>query len=403
MWRLATARSTEGVQKSDLQEAQPWADLTHDTDVNYLTNIRSPRHQDVEVFQEDPNSSRRNKRNIVNVTDIKDKRVLRDVTMSDLEFEFHNVKADPMPVKIEGLRVEESEKEPKTIEGGIPSVLANTKFNLRLFGQGFTKRTVIAFTEAALGYDKPCKFLVPGEYLVVPDSVTPTSALFEVTAPQPIQDTKIYICAKNLPPGVIDPSKDEEKHRHQGTENWKIIATHHKMLPLWATMTLILICLMFSALFSGLNLGLMSLDRTELKIISNTGTDQERKYARAIMPVRDHGNYLLCSILLGNVAVNSTFTILLDELTSGLFAVIFSTLAIVLLGEITPQAICSRHGLMVGAKSIVITKGVMALTAPMAYPVSKLLDYFLGEEIGNVYNRERLKELVKVQVSLDFR
>lgn len=100
----------------------------------------------------------------------------------------------------------------------------------------------------------------------------------------------------------------------------------------------------------------MSLDRTELKIISNTGTEQERKYARAIMPVRDHGNYLLCSILLGNVAVNSTFTILLDELTSGLFAVIFSTLAIVLLGEITPQAICSRHGLMVGAKSIMITK-----------------------------------------------
>ncbi|KAH9630588.1 hypothetical protein HF086_016092 [Spodoptera exigua] len=51
------------------------------------------------------------------------------------------------------------------------------------------------------------------------------------------------------------------------------------------------------------------------------------------MPVRDHGNYLLCSILLGNVAVNSTFTILLDELTSGLFAVIFSTLSIVLLGH----------------------------------------------------------------------
>ena len=93
-----------------------------------------------------------------------------------------------------------------------------------------------------------------------------------------------------------------------------------------------------------------------LKINYVTGTEQERKYARAIMPVRDHGNYLLCSILLGNVAVNSTFTILLDELTSGLFAVIFSTLAIVLLGEITPQAICSRHGLMVGAKSIMITK-----------------------------------------------
>lgn len=32
----------------------------------------------------------------------------------------------------------------------------------------------------------------------------------------------------------------------------------------------------------------------------------------------------------------------------------------------------------------------------MAYPVSKILDVLLGEEIGNVYNRERLKELVRV-------
>lgn len=49
-----------------------------------------------------------------------------------------------------------------------------------------------------------------------------------------------------------------------------------------------------------------------------------------------------------------------------------------------------------GAKTIWITKVVMALTFPLAYPTSKLLDYMLGEEIGAVYNRERLKELVRV-------
>ncbi|TDG42502.1 hypothetical protein AWZ03_011087 [Drosophila navojoa] len=140
----------------------------------------------------------------------------------------------------------------------------------------------------------------------------------------------------------------------------------------------------------------MALDRTELKILRNTGTEKERKYAAKIAPVRDQGNYLLCSILLGNVLVNSTFTILLDGLTSGLFAVIFSTLAIVLFGEITPQAVCSRHGLAIGAKTILITKTVMAITAPLSYPISRVLDAILGEEIGNVFNRERLKELVRV-------
>lgn len=145
----------------------------------------------------------------------------------------------------------------------------------------------------------------------------------------------------------------------------------------------------------------MALDRTELKILCNTGNESEKKHARTIQPVRDHGNYLLCSILLGNVLVNSIFTILLDSLTSGVIAVIFSTLAIVMFGEISPQAICSRYGLAVGAKTIIITKAVMILTAPLSYPVSKLLDIILGEEIGNVYNRERLKELVKVTTDVN--
>jgi metal transporter CNNM len=52
------------------------------------------------------------------------------------------------------------------------------------------------------------------------------------------------------------------------------------------------------------------------------------------------------------------------------------------------KAICSRHGLAVGAKTIVITKFVMLLTLPLSYPTSKILDYLLGEEIGTYYNRE---------------
>ncbi|XP_045530368.1 unextended protein-like [Pieris brassicae] len=433
-------------------------DLTHDTDVNYLQNIANlsqEERRDIEIRSRDryipldesndndENSTKKpNEQNVVSEVrlnkikenlnkienefhnfnrgdrktrdtfykidtndeidnrqeSIDDKRVKRQI-MSQMA-DFSSVKRVEPMVFLDGIRVEEAEKDPKILDDGVPSVLAETKVTLRLFGQGLTSRTVIAFTHDALEYGQPCKFLLKGEYVAKEDSVTPTSALFEFWAPSPIISSKLYICTKNLKPGIL-PSEDEEKYLHQGTEGWKILATHNKLMPLWVALILILSCLTFSALFSGLNLGLMSLDRTELKIISNTGTDQERKYARAIMPVRDHGNYLLCSILLGNVAVNSTFTILLDELTSGLFAVIFSTLSIVLLGEITPQAICSRHGLMIGARSIMVTKAVMALTAPLAFPVSKLLDYFLGEEIGSVYNRERLKELVKVTTDVN--
>ena len=105
----------------------------------------------------------------------------------------------------------------------------------------------------------------------------------------------------------------------------------------------VVILLIFSGLFSGLNLGLMSLDQTELNIMIASGTAREKQYAKTIMPLRKRGNFLLCTILLGNVLVNNCLTILLDDLTgSGWMAIVGATLAIVIFGEILPQAICSR-------------------------------------------------------------
>ena len=61
----------------------------------------------------------------------------------------------------------------------------------------------------------------------------------------------------------------------------------------------------------------MALDQTELQILIKTGSEQEQEDAKAIIPVRAMGNFLLCSLLLGNVLVNNTLTIMLDILTGG--------------------------------------------------------------------------------------
>nr|XP_061811404.1 metal transporter CNNM4-like [Nerophis lumbriciformis] len=177
----------------------------------------------------------------------------------------------------------------------------------------------------------------------------------------------------------------------------RVVEVKKSLLPIWLQVILISFLLVLSGMFSGLNLGLMALDPMELRIVQSCGTEKEKKYARKIEPIRRKGNYLLCSLLLGNVLVNTTLTILLDDLTkSGVGAVVASTVGIVIFGEIVPQALCSRHGLAVGANTILVTKLFMLLTFPLSWPISKILDCVLGQEIGTVYNREKLVEMLKV-------
>ena len=168
------------------------------------------------------------------------------------------------------------------------------------------------------------------------------------------------------------------------------------LLPLWLQVSFIAVLLCLSGLFSGLNLGLMALDKTELQLLRKCGTKKQQKYASVILPLRKNGNFLLCTLLIGNVLVNNTITILLDDISNGVIAVIGATAFIVCFGEIVPQAICSRHGLAIGANTRYITYVFMLVTFPVSFPISLILDKVLGEEIGHDFTREKLHEIIRV-------
>ena len=98
---------------------------------------------------------------------------------------------------------------------------------------------------------------------------------------------------------------------------------------------------MLSGTFSGLNLGLLGLDVKNLELLTKGPFNNEEEatdaeYAKAILPLRRRGNLLLCTILLGNVTVNSGLSILMGDLTSGLTGLIVSTAIITIFGEIIP-------------------------------------------------------------------
>ena len=109
----------------------------------------------------------------------------------------------------------------------------------------------------------------------------------------------------------------------------------------WYNWLIIFFLLCLSGSFSGLNLGVLGLDCKDLEMMSDGPYESKEDeklggYARKLLPLRKNGNLLLCSILLGNVMVNSLLAILMSDIAGGGIALIASTAMIVIFGEIVP-------------------------------------------------------------------
>ncbi len=154
---------------------------------------------------------------------------------------------------------------------------------------------------------------------------------------------------------------------------------------------IIIILIFFSALFSGLTIGFLGLDKTELERKKKIGD----KRASKISQVRKNGNLLLVVLLLGNVIVNSVLAVFLGDKFSGIIAVLISTGLIVVFGEIVPQAIFYRHALSIGYYFVPLVKFFTFIFYPIAWPIAKLLDKILGKEEDTIWSKKEIKEIIK--------
>lgn len=164
---------------------------------------------------------------------------------------------------------------------------------------------------------------------------------------------------------------------------------------------LIPVLVLLSGVFAGLTLGYMSLDETQLNVLSMSGTPQQKRYAGKIMPIRKNGHLLLVTLLLANMIVNETLPVISDPiLGGGVQSVVVSTVLIVIFSEIIPQSLCTRHGLYFGAQMAGFTRGLIYLLGVFAWPIAKLLELVLGPHHGIMYRRGELKELIALHSSM---
>jgi metal transporter CNNM len=147
-----------------------------------------------------------------------------------------------------------------------------------------------------------------------------------------------------------------------------------------------LLLILMSAICSGLNLSLMSLDINDLRRKAQAG-DQR---AKRVLPLRKNSHLSLASILLSNVAVVSATSLLLEHRFGGLIAGVASTLLIVVFGEIIPQALFVKSALRITSSLAPILRFLIIITYPISKPLQLLLDRLFGEHAMRLHTRQEL-------------
>ncbi len=153
----------------------------------------------------------------------------------------------------------------------------------------------------------------------------------------------------------------------------------------------ILFCLSQSAIFSGLTIGLFGLSRLRLEVEAAA----RDRAAIKVLKLRSDSNYLLATLLWGNVAVNVLLTMLTESVLSGLGAFVFSTVAITLFGEIAPQAYLSRNAIRVGVLLIPLVRFYQIILFPITKPTAMVLDLWLGRESVDFLEEKELQVLIR--------
>ena len=153
-------------------------------------------------------------------------------------------------------------------------------------------------------------------------------------------------------------------------------------------------CISQSAMFSGLNLAFFSISKLLLEIESK----KNNKHALKIAKLREDSNFLLTTILWGNVGINVLLTLLSNSVMAGILAFVFSTVIITFLGEIIPQAYFSRHAMQTASLLSPILRFYQFLLYPVAKPTSFILDKWLGEEAITFFREKDLRELLRIHM-----
>ncbi|KAK6155643.1 hypothetical protein DH2020_009891 [Rehmannia glutinosa] len=174
-----------------------------------------------------------------------------------------------------------------------------------------------------------------------------------------------------------------------GDDDTRCCETHF-----WVDVGISFILVLFAGLTSGLSLGLLSHSKVDLEVLIKSGSPKHQKNAAKILPIVKNESFVLCTLLIAKSLATEALPIFVDRILPFWSAILVSVIFVVAFVEVIPQAVCSRHGLSLGAKFTLFVRFLFFILSPVSYPVSKMLDWLLGKNHSPILRRAELKTLV---------
>ncbi len=173
----------------------------------------------------------------------------------------------------------------------------------------------------------------------------------------------------------------------------------------WLKIVILILCLIFSALFSASETALMSLSKIRVKQM----VENKEKGAYRINKLLSEPNKLLSAILIGNNGVNIGASALMTSLAIDAFgntgvgvATGIMTLLILVFGEITPKSLAAQNSEKISVGLSGFIEFVIILVTPISFLLTKITNFMVkilggeGDKNKPFITQEELKTIVNV-------
>ncbi|KAM4528642.1 metal transporter CNNM3 isoform 2-T2 [Odontesthes bonariensis] len=171
-------------------------------------------------------------------------------------------------------------------------------------------------------------------------------------------------------------------------------------IPPWGLAVLIVLLLLVCGLLRTINLSLLWLDPLELYVFHSCGSEEEKRAAKRLEPIRRRGNFLTCSLLFLCAVGHSVLGVLLYQALGSIVSAVFTSgFLVFFLAELAPHILCSGYGFHLAPALTWLAQVCMVLTCPLSCPLGLILDLGLRRDISTCGVRERAMEMIRTSVN----